>query len=675
MPIASVKLRPGVDVERTITLNEAGISQTQLCRFKDGLVQSVGGWVQWYSQTLAYTPRVMLSFTDLNGNVYTAVGTDGDIYVINNNAATDLTPVSIIENVAPEFSTVNGSSTVTINASGTTPTAGLGIFINTPVSVGGLIIQGGYNIITVTGASYTITAASNATSTVTNGGAVAVYTTTIGTPAINVLLNNHRLTVGSQWTEKVPTAVGGLTISGNYLVTAVVDVNNFTIDALSNATSTASASENSGLVQTVYYLSTVPPVLPNYGYGVGGYGLGGYGQGSIYTPIAPITAQLWTLDHFGETLLACPGNGPIYSWTPGLGETTLQIVATAPSVNGGIFVAMPAQILVAWASSINGVQQPNLVQWSDQLNYASWVPTVTNQAGNATIPTGSRIVGGIQTPNQALIFTDIDVYAMNYLGGNAATEQLVFGFNQIAKGCGLIGPRAVGVLNAEVFWLSQGQFMTLSNGGVEAIPCPIWDIIFQDLDQNNLNKIIAAPNSLFNEMAWYYPSVSGGTGENDSYVKFNTLENAWDYGKLIRTAWQDQSPAGYPLGGSTGGYIYQHEVGTSAAGAPLNWSFSTGVFMISEGDDMSFVDWILTDWRYGLINNPASNQNVTVTVNSYRYANDTPIASQPLVCTPTGNGELSTRMRGRAMQLVATGGGFARLGNLRYRWAPDGKYG
>jgi hypothetical protein len=401
--------------------------------------------------------------------------------------------------------------------------------------------------------------------------------------------------------------------------------------------------------------------------------LGGYGQGSVFVPQPTAAAPLWTVDHWGETLIACPGNGPIYTWTPGLGQTSLQIITQAPTVNGGIFVAMPAQILVAWGSSIGGVQQPNLVQWSDQLNYTSWTPTVTNQAGNATIPTGSRIVGAIQAPNQALIFTDIDVYAMNYLGGSGNIE-LVFGFNKIANGAGLLASRAVGVLNSTIFWLSPGQFLSFGSNGLAPVPCPVWDEIFQDLDTSNLEKIICATNSLFDEVSWFYPSISGGTGENDSYVKFNVVESAWDYGKLVRTAWQDYSAAGNPLAADSNGYLYQHEVGTTANGAPLNWSWSTGAFMIAEGNEMMFCDWMLPDWRYGFINNAASNQNVTVTVSSYRYANDNPVASLPLVCAPTGNGELSLRIRGRALQVSATGNGFARMGNLRYRAAPDGRY-
>jgi hypothetical protein len=679
MPIASLKIQPSLDIEKTFTLNEAGMSQTQLVRVKDGLWQTFGGWVQWSpTGALAATPRVMLSWTDLNGTVYTAVGTDTAIYVINNNVATDLTPQITTTNPTPNFSATVGSPTITIVDPMAVPILGLAISLVTAISVGGLILQGGYNIASIiSGTTYTITAASNATSTVANGGAVAVYTTVASQVAVNVLLNNHGMSVGSQWSEPISTTVGGITISGNYLVAAVVDANNFTIDAASPATSSASVPENGGNAQISYFIGSTGGGLANFGYGVGGYGLGGYGQGSIFVPSSDPPAPLWTVDHWGETLIACPGNGPIYNWTPGLGQTQLEIITTAPSVNGGIFVAMPAQILVAWASSINGSQQPNLVQWSDQLNFNSWTPTVTNQAGNATIPTGSRIVGAIQAPNQALIFTDIDVYAMNYLGGSGNIE-LVFGFIKIANGAGLLSARAVGVLNNQIFWLSPGQFLTLGSAGVVPIPCPIWDLIFQDLDTANLKKIVCGTNSIFNEVSWYYPSLSGGTGENDSYVTFNTIENggqgAWYYGKMVRTAWQDYSAAGNPLGADNTPTIYQHETGTTANGQPMNWSFTTGAWMISEGNEMMFVDWLLPDYRYGLINNPTSNQSVTTTVYSYYYPSDTPVSSLPLTASSSGPGELSLRIRGRALQVSATGNGFFRMGNVRYRAAPDGRY-
>src|SRR6202012_3921615 len=134
-----------------------------------------------------------------------------------------------------------------------------------------------------------------------------------------------------QYAESISTAIGGLTIFGNYLVSSVVDVNNFTIDAPTRATSTASAPENGGLARIIYYNTNLGPSTPSFSYGVGGYGLGPYGEGSVFVPTGGSTpAPLWTLAHWGETLICCPGSGPIYTWTPGIGQTSLAIIANAP---------------------------------------------------------------------------------------------------------------------------------------------------------------------------------------------------------------------------------------------------------------------------------------------------------------------------------------------------------
>jgi hypothetical protein len=144
-----------------------------------------------------------------------------------------------------------------------------------------------------------------------------------------------------------------------------------------------------------------------------------------------------------------------------------QAVSQAPIFNGGIFVAMPEQILVAWGSVASGEQQdPLTVRWSDALDYTNWTVTITTQAGSFRIPTGSMIVGGIQGPQQALIWTDLDVYAMQYLG-----PPLVFGFNKISTGCGLIGQHAVCTLRGIVYWMSSGNFFQLGGRGVQEIPC------------------------------------------------------------------------------------------------------------------------------------------------------------------------------------------------------------
>src|SRR5262249_15446912 len=45
MAFGAVKLMPGVDVQKTFSDNQAGVSQSQAIRYKENLIQTIGGWV------------------------------------------------------------------------------------------------------------------------------------------------------------------------------------------------------------------------------------------------------------------------------------------------------------------------------------------------------------------------------------------------------------------------------------------------------------------------------------------------------------------------------------------------------------------------------------------------------------------------------------------------------
>jgi hypothetical protein len=283
----------------------------------------------------------------------------------------------------------------------------------------------------------------------------------------------------------------------------------------------------------------------------------------------------------------------------------------------------------------------------------------------------------MQAPQQALIWTDLDVWAMQYVGA-----PLVYGFNKIGSNCGLIAPKAAAQLSNMTYWMSQKQFFMLSANGVQMIPCPVWDVVFQNLNTTYVNNIRAAANTSFNEIWWFYPSSASTNGENDSYVKYNTLLQVWDYGSLSRTAWIDQSVLGQPIAAGADRYLYQHEVGNSANGQPMDSNMTTGYFAMAEGDQQVFVDQIWPDMKWGTYNG-TNNATVYLTINSVNYPGDTPITYGPYPMTQSTE-YLSVRVRGRLFSFTigsmdASGnlvGGeiFWRLGKIRYRLAPDGKY-
>lgn len=669
MPHAPIKLLPGVNADLTPSLNEAGISSSDLIRFRDGLTEKLGGWAKYFGAPSPSPIRELHAWLDLNGGAYLGVGAEEALTVISGGQQSDITPQVNTSNIAPDFDTTSGSPIIRVNDTGSLTTIYDTVFFATQVSVGGVVLQGAYAVTTTVGANaYDVTAHADATASVTAGGVVPIFDTTLDQFTVNVTLPDHGYSIGDTAPFLVSTLVGGITIFGLYTVSAVASSSVFTINTPLQASSTDTVAMNGGDARILYYIAVGPPP-PGVGYGILGYGVGGYGTGTPPPPNTgtPITATDWSMDNWGQVLLACPSGGPVYQWAPDAGFRTATMVTEAPTANGGIFVAMPQQILVAWASSTLDVLDPLLIRWSSVGDYSNWTATAVTQAGQYRIPRGSKIMGGMQGAQQCLIWTDLALWAMQYQG-----PPFIFGFNEIASGCGLIAPHAAVNIGPATYWMSQKQFFVLQSG-VAPVACPVWDAIFQNLDTNNISKIRAAANSQFSEVAWYYPSVNGG-GEVDSYVKFNTVLKVWDYGTIGRTAWIDQSVLGSPIGASPNGYIYQHEVSTDADGAPLIPVMQSGYFALADGLDLPFVDWVIPDFKFGYFDGA---QAATVQISFYvvDYPGQTPRVFGPYEVTQA-TPYINTRFRGRLVSVRISSsdlGSFWRIGNIRFRVAADGR--
>lgn len=690
MPWGSVTLRPGVDVQRTETLNEAGYSSSNLIRFRDGLAQKMGGWQKYYGFAVGGIPRAMHAWQDVNERQHLAIGSTTTLGVITSGSLTDISPQTLSSTDAVDASTSSGSPNVTIvdtNISNVTTYDSVEFL--TPISVGGIVLSGVYPIdASLTSTSFRVVASTNATSTVSNGGAVPVYDSTNGSQTVDVTINDHGLSVGSVYVAPTSTSVGGVTVSGTYTVTAVGSVNQFSIAVEALATSTATVAMNSGNASYKYYIA-LGPAAAGSTYSSSTYSTGGYSTGTAVTAQTgtAISATDWTHDNWGSTILSVPAGGGVYAWTPDTGFQNAKLIANAPPFNGGAFVAAPAQILVAWGSSeYHGIgvdQDPLTLRWSDQLDYEYWTAGATNpstgvasQAGTMAIPTGSRIVTAIQAPQQALVWTDLGLWSLNYIGN--PDVGLTFGLTPIASSCGAIGRHSVGILGNSIFWMGSSNFFAYNGGRVTPMPCTVWDAVFQDLDTANVAKVRACPNTTFNELMWMYPSLSGGTGECDSYVKVNILDGSWDQGRDVsfaRSAWIDQSVLGAPIGAASNGVIYQHEKGLNADDQAIEWSFRTGFWMIGEGEDVAFVDFVVPDFKFGLYN-ASQGANISITLHSVMYPGGDERDYGPYAITSSST-HINTRVRGRQMAMTVSGSdldSFARLGKVRYRWAPSGRF-
>jgi len=699
VPHSSIKLVPGVNENATPALNEAGFATSNLIRFiydtaQGALVQKLGGWTLYQGTSTAAICRALLAWEDTNAQTHLAYGTQNvgatgsaNLSVLTNGTSQNITPRNSSDSISPVVSTTSGSNLVTITDTTTTGLTNYDtVYIATQIAVGGLVLFGQYAIDPngfIGGTSYTIYATDvlgnplAATST-SSTPALAQFATTSGSSTVTVTLANHGYTVGSTFPVLVSTTVGGATFYGQYLVTSVTSSSAFTINATTTPTSTTTGFMNGG---NAYYLYNfgVGSIPAGTGYGIGTYGGGGYGTGTAVVPSTgtAIAASDWSLDNWGEVLLACPVNPaaapqyqPIYAWDPLYGAPTATVIPNAPPVNDGFFVAMPQRQVIAWGSTFTGIQDPLLIRWCDVNDYTSWIAKITNQAGSYRIPKGSRIVGCIQGPQQGLIWTDLGVWSMQYI-----SQPYVYSFNEIGTGCGLIARKAAAALNGVVYWMGPSQFYSLSGDGVQPVSCPIWDVIFQDLDQNNLQKIRVAVNSRFSEITWFYPTMSDG-GEVNAYAKYNTSLNVWDYGTMGRSAWIDQSVLGPPIGADpTSLNIYQHETSNNANGQPLVATFTTGYAALSDGDMLTYIDQVWPDMKWGDYAGP-QNATISLTFNVVNYPGDTPQTFGPYNVTNSTQ-YISPRFRGRLVSVTLSSSdinSFWRIGNIRYRWSPDGRF-
>lgn len=576
------------------------------------------------------------------------------------------------------LTTIATSLTVTVTLANHGLQVGDTFPIYVATSVGGLTLQGNYIVNSVpTSSTFTIlvsnAAASSATASLNGGSVQLIYF--IGTGAL-------------------PTStgygVGGYGAGGYGTGVIVTSGRVLTTTATSGTGSVATVTVSGKWTVLPGSRVTIAGVTPS-GYN-GTWTVTGYTTGaststisfeSSATGIQTVAGTVtvidwqypgvadWTLDNWGEALIACPFNGAIYQWQPESGTLNASIIQNAPVTNHGAIVAMPQRQIIAWGSTFNGIHDPMLLRWCDVNDYTTWIGTVANQAGSFRIPKGSKIVSALQAPQQTLVWTDLAVWSMQYVG-----PPYVYQFNEIGNGCGLIGRKAAASINGVVYWMGQSQFYRLAGGGVEPVRCPVWDVIFQDIDMDNVAKIRVAANSRFGEISWFYPTQP--TGEITKYVKYNILLDQWDFGTLSRTAWINESIYGPPIGAGysiNGNYVFQHETSENADGLAMSSSFRTGFFALSDADQKIFVDEIWPDMKWGTYGGTPS-ANVSIKFYGADFPGQTPTEYGPYTVTQQTT-YVNPRIRARLLSIEISSDdidSFWRLGGIRYRSQPDGRY-
>jgi hypothetical protein len=754
MSFLTVKLLPGVKLLQTPTLIQANVVASNLIRWRGGLPEKIGGWINFFTnmvtsgggdptKTVPGIARALWAWADINLTNRLAVATSDGLSVIlmgetGTPVSMDITPEYVISTGNPNpitFATdastnVGGTTIVTITDNSASVNVYGTVQIQCHVAVGGIVIFGAYPITKwLLANQYTITVPGTPTTasvTTPTTPSTALFAGAANSEVVTVTLANHGLVAGMTFSIAMPTFIGVVDaqceLYGFYTVQQVIDANNFIIFAHNALTVTSNNWEaNLGGAPQIIYWVVQAPLLPNSGWGVGGWGIGGWGSGAQPTqlpgtefPPPPGTPGFgnvnpddWTLANFGSVLLSNPTNGPLFQWDPLSGLLNAGMIPQAPAYMTGFFISMPAQQVIAYGASTAQVQDPMLVAWCDNARLNVWTASTANQAGTFRLTRGSRIVGGLQGPQQAMLWTDVGLWVMAYLG-----YPNVYGFNEVAQGCGLIGQHAICVYGNSVFWMGRDAFWMYTNGAAQRLPCDVWDVVFKNLnvtrdangDYTAFRHIRGGANSGYDEVFWSFPSrasqLTAGTpfaNENDSVVKFNPVTGEWDYTlsapqqgmvgstQFNLTAWIDNNIFGHPISAmidSTGSnsFIFQHEMGVDANGQPINWMIQTGFFMLSDGEDKVFVDYMLPDFRWRRWQAPqSSSATVEITLWTAEMPDDpqeTWIPYGPFLVTNKAMGGVEPRCRGRYFFATIQGndlGSFVRLGGIKFRFAPDGR--
>ena len=638
----------------------------------------------------------MWGWVDLAGNNYLGIGTNLKYY-IQKGSYYDITPIittsTLVNKCSTAFSTLNGTitataTTITLTATASFPTTGGIIRIDSETisytGVSGFTLTG-----LIRGINGTVAAPH------TTGANVGAYTVTITDVSYNPFAGDFLTITGG-------SAFGGITLSGEYIVSGVPSSTTYTITASTFATSLATSQ--GGTIVVAYQIPVGTNVATfGTGWGTGSWGRGGWGSG--FTSVLSSQLRLWSNDNYGQNLFIAPRTGSIYYWLAADGVGTrakpLDTLATAAGEDGAYVPNNVLQVLTApiqqfvicmgsnpyQSGAPNTTFNPLLVRWSDQANEYQWVPEVTNQSGEFALSNGSEIIGARTTRQEILIWTDTALYSMQYLGA-----PYVWGFQILMDNLSIMSPNAMITVNNVTYWMGRDKFYMYS-GRVETLPCTIRQYIFQDINLDQNFQIFAGSNEGYNEVWWFYVSNdTEGSTAIDKYVIFNYLDQVWYFGSMARTAWLDSSLQPHPIAADYNRRLLYHESGvndnSTAATLPIGAYIQSSDFDIGDGHNFGFVWRILPDLNFNgsNVNAPSVTMTVKPRVNSGTAygAADNPLVQSSNVYSNTQNfyniqeftGQVYTRIRGRQMafRIESTTVGVAwQLGAPRIDIRPDGR--
>jgi hypothetical protein len=536
------------------------------------------------------------------------------------------------------------------------------------------------------------------------------FDTTDTSATVTVNKTSHGLLAGDLFTfTSVTPPVGAGYVADDFEtntfeVISVPDADTFTVTMASAATATTSASGSA----TVNPYIKPGPVDQTYGYGWGTdtWSSGEWGEASGTSNVILDPAS-WSLDHFGQKLIATIKNGKTFEWdpitaVPAALSTRATVVSGAPTRSVMSIVSeRDRHLIILGTETVIGSessQDKMFIRFSDQEDISDYTPTSINTAGTFRLDSGVKIVGAAKAKDYILILTDTSAYVMQFVG-----PPFTFSIRQVGSNCGAIGQHAIKYVNGRVYWMGQAGGFFVFDGTVKSLPCLVEDFVFTNKGDNlginyNAGEIVyAGLNHLYEEISWFY--AKSGLTSVDRVVTYNYTENTWTTGSLARTSWHDSTLYDNPYatkfnGSGTPSFptiqgvtaangattYYAHEIGNNEVDSLGNKTaipafIQSGDFDLAiEGDGQMFMSMRRFVPDFKLLTG-----NAEITINLRDYPTDT-ATSSPLgpFTINSSTDKVDTRARSRFASLrianTSTDENW-RFGTFRADIQPDGMRG
>ncbi len=705
MPLTKLQFRPGINKETTSYSNEGGWFDMDKVRFRYGFPEKVGGWEKTSSTYFLGTCRALHPWVSLAGDRFIGVGTHLKYYINEGGAYQDVTPIRLTTSAGDvtfnasantlSASVAIGDTSLALTSSSGFPGAGV-IKINSEIiryaSISGnslLGLERGFD---------STTEAAHSSSAAVTCATLTVTDTAHGCENNDFVTFSGTATLGDQITANV--------LNQEYQISSIVSDNSYLIEArevasLNSVTTpdgydptyvfaTTSDSGNGGSsVVGAYQINTgLDTTLGGSGWGAGTWARGTWGSGaSISTAVDSL--RIWSHDNFGEDLLINVRDGGIYYWdkSSNAGVTFGRAVElsslgganTTPTIAKKVLVSDRDRHIIAFGCDSEdniGTQDPLLIRFSSQESLTDWASTATNTAGDLRIGSGSEIVTAVETRQQVLVFTDVSLHAMQFLG-----PPFTFGINTLSENTTIAGPLAAIAIEDNVFWMGAEEFYVYG-GAVQRLPCSVRDYVFSDINSDQIEKVTASTNTAFSEIWWFYPSSS--STENDRYVVYNYEQQIWYYGTLARTCWLDRGVETFPIAASTDHALYYHELGTddgsTIPASGITAFIESSQMDIGDGDQFVFLRRLIPDMTFRDSTNQTPQATMTLKARNYPggaylQTNSKTVEKTASVPVEQFTDQVNVRLRGRsfAFKIETTDTGIAwRLGSPRVEIQSDG---